>query len=117
METKEISVSSGAAKRGLGLEKRQLIGIFPLPFPALTREAHDVFILLVREGEDVHIATIGKIGLDPLQIGFELLLAVAEASIDRELALFESFVEQIFAKFGTARSARATTRLVVQVVL
>jgi hypothetical protein len=77
-------------------KKGKLIGIFLLLPAPLTGESNDIFILFVREGQNVNIAAIGQIILHPPQIGLELLLAVTEACVDRKLASLEAFIEKEF---------------------
>src|SRR5206468_3615345 len=64
------------------------------------RESDDILILPIGEGEDMDVALLRQIPLDSLQMRFEAVLAVAEASIDRELAHLKTFVEQELTKFG-----------------
>jgi hypothetical protein len=81
-------------------KKGELIGIFPLTLSALAGKADDIFILLVRESQDVDVTAIRQTDLDSAHIRLELVFAVAETSIHRKLAFLETFIEQEFPEFG-----------------
>jgi hypothetical protein len=96
LKTNGISAFSCRKKSLQISEKGKLIRIFLLLPAPLTRESNDIFILFVRESQDVNVAAIRQIVLDPPQVGFELLLAVAEAGVDRKLAFLEAFIKKEF---------------------
>src|SRR5690606_16255517 len=95
----KLAHSGGAFCRSIS-EHGQLIGILSGSLAALARKSDDIFILPVREGQDVNIAFLGQVALDPGEMRLETVLAVAEAGIDRKLAHLEPFVEQKLAEFG-----------------
>jgi hypothetical protein len=100
LKNNEIPASAAGQKSPLASKKSKLVGIFsPLPAP-LAGESHDVFILPVRKGKDMNVATVRQVVLDPPHIGLELFLAVAKSSIDRKLAFLKTLVEKELAKFG-----------------
>jgi len=89
-------------------KKRQLVWVFLLAFSALAGKSDDIFILLVRKSQNMNVAAVGKIGLDPAQIGFKLLFAITETSIDGKLAFLESVADMWAAMPRKPPSVRTT---------
>src|SRR3546814_1765428 len=57
--------------------------------------------------EHMNLPACGQIGLDPPKVGFIMFFAIAEPSIDRNLAHFEALIKQKLAKFGCSPRARS----------
>ena len=81
-------------------KQHQLFRIFSGCPATLIGEVYDIAILTVGEVKDLDVALLRQVSFDPVHSGLEALLSVYETSIYGELAAFETFVEQEFAKIS-----------------
>ena len=75
-------------------KQRQLLRVFSGRSSALIRKVDYITVLAVRKIEDLDVAHLGKITLNPVDPRLERLLPIDKSSVNRELAALKPLIKQ-----------------------